>query len=63
MAEESSDSEVTPVQMTIICRTEGCPENGVPYTTVMYPRPTPPIWMAMCHGCETTVTDVAPVAG
>lgn len=63
MAEENYDSEVEPAQMTVICRTEECPENGVPYTTVMYPRPTPPIWAAMCHGCGESVTDIVPAAG
>ncbi|MFJ2225523.1 hypothetical protein ACIOFY_36475 [Streptomyces anulatus] len=60
MGATDHDSEVVATLMIITCRTQNCPEDGVPVTARMYPNASAPVWAAVCAGCGQMVSDIVP---
>ncbi|MFJ7004157.1 hypothetical protein ACIQU7_23510 [Streptomyces albidoflavus] len=56
-------NELTGVLMRTACRTSGCPiaEAGEVFDVLMYPAAVPPIWRAVCAGCDKPITDITPL--
>lgn len=52
------DDDPQPVMKVVTCHTEGCPKAEKAETAPFTPNVDPPIYRAVCAGCDQPVTDI-----
>lgn len=58
---ETEELPVAEITADVVCRTNGCPSEGIPFRVQLAENIDPPKYRAHCVGCDTPITDITEV--